>query len=68
MGGTGELPIQKTELAALRPETFVADVVTKPPLTPFLLAAQERGCRIQTGPDMAAGQIEILGRFMGLFS
>jgi shikimate dehydrogenase len=64
MGGTGELPIPESELAGLRAETLVADVVTKPPLTPFLLAAQARGCRIQTGAEMTAGQIGLLGGFM----
>lgn len=64
MGGTGELPIPATQLATLRPDTLVADAVTKPPVTPFLLAAQARGCRVQTGPEMVMGQLEILGRFM----
>lgn len=64
MGGTGELPIPEHSLAGLRPETLVADVVTKPHVTPFLLAAQARGCRIQTGVEMAAGQIGLLAGFM----
>jgi shikimate dehydrogenase len=68
MGDTGELPVPQALLGTLRPGTLVADVVTKPPMTPFLLAAQERGCQVQTGPEMAAGQIGILGRFMSVFS
>jgi shikimate dehydrogenase len=68
MGGTGKLPIPEAQLKTLRPGTLVADVVTKPPLTPFLLAPRECGCRVQTGPEMAAGQIEILGRFLGVFT
>lgn len=68
MGGTGELPIAQTQLETLRPDALVADVVTKPLMTPFLLAAEERGCRVQTGPEMAAGQIEILGKFMGVLT
>jgi shikimate dehydrogenase len=68
MGGTGEFPIPEAQLKTLRSDTLVADVVTKPPLTPFLLAARECGCRVQTGPEMAAGQIEILGKFLGVLT
>jgi shikimate dehydrogenase len=68
MGDTGELSIPETQLATLRPGTLVADVVTKPAMTPLLRAAEARGCRIQTGPEMAAGQIEILGRCMGVLA
>ncbi|MGP8470930.1 shikimate dehydrogenase family protein [Burkholderia sp. PR2] len=32
--------------------TFVCDVVTKPPLTPFIEAARARGCRTVTGTQM----------------
>lgn len=32
--------------------TFVGDVVTKPPLTPFIEAARARGCRTVTGTQM----------------
>ncbi len=64
MGGMGELPILEHSLAGLRPETLVADVVTSPPVTSFLLAAQARGCKIQTGVEMAAGQIGLLAGFM----
>lgn len=64
LGGTGELPIPEHHIAGLRPETLVADVVTKPPVTPFLLAAQARGCRIQAGVEVAAGQIGLLASFM----
>ncbi|WP_175687789.1 shikimate dehydrogenase family protein [Burkholderia anthina] len=34
--------------------TFVGDVVTKPPLTPFIEAARARGCRTVTGTQMFA--------------
>lgn len=43
------LPI---DVSRLRPETFVGDVVTKPPLTPFIEAARARGCRTVTGTQM----------------
>ena len=64
MNDTGELPIPAALSETLRPATLVVDVVTKPPMTPFLLAAQACGCRVQTGPEMVMGQLEILGRFM----
>ncbi len=66
MGGTDELPIPAAQLATLRPGTLVADVVTKPAMTPLLREAEARGCRIQTGSEMAAAQTEILGRCMGV--
>ena len=64
MGGTDELPIPMSLIETLRQDTLVADVVTKPPMTPFLHAARAHGCRVQTGPEMTANQIEILARFL----
>jgi shikimate dehydrogenase len=43
------LPIDVSRLA---PTTFVGDVVTKPPLTPFIEAARARGCPTVTGTQM----------------
>ncbi|SAL10552.1 shikimate 5-dehydrogenase [Caballeronia terrestris] len=43
------LPIDVSRLAAT---TFVGDVVTKPPLTPFIEAARARGCPTVTGTQM----------------
>lgn len=68
MNDTGELPVPLAALATLRPGAHVADVVTQPAMTPFLIEAETRGCTIQTGPEMAAGQIETLGRAMGAFA
>lgn len=49
------------------PETvLVGDVVTSPPITPFLEAAKARGCKIQAGAEMAKGQMELLGQAMGV--
>jgi shikimate dehydrogenase len=45
------LPIDVSRLAAT---TFVGDVVTKPPLTPFIEAARARGCKTVTGTQMFA--------------
>ncbi|SAK72438.1 shikimate 5-dehydrogenase [Caballeronia hypogeia] len=43
------LPIDVSNLPAT---TFVGDVVTKPPLTPFIEAARARGCTTVTGTQM----------------
>jgi shikimate dehydrogenase len=43
------LPIDVSRLNA---STFVGDVVTKPPLTPFIAAARVRGCPTVTGTQM----------------
>jgi shikimate dehydrogenase len=64
MNGTGELPIAPALMQTLRPDSLVADVVTKPPMTPFLLAAQARFCRVQTGPEMTECQIPLLVKFL----
>jgi shikimate dehydrogenase len=53
-------------LDSLQPGTFVADVVTDPEITPWLEGARARGCRIQTGYEMALGQFEWMGRHMGI--
>lgn len=66
MGGTGELPLPVAQLDSLRASTLVADVVTSPEITPLLAAARERGCNIQTGPQMAFAQLGNLGHFMGV--
>jgi shikimate dehydrogenase len=44
-----DLPI---DVSRLKPDTFVGDVVTKPPLTPFIEAARARGCPTVTGTQM----------------
>jgi len=43
------LPIDVSRLPA---SAFVGDVVTKPPLTPFIAAARARGCKTVTGTQM----------------
>jgi shikimate dehydrogenase len=47
------LPI---DAANLDPSAFVADLITKPVITPLLEAARRRGCRVMTGEDMFAVQ------------
>ncbi|AYC32474.1 shikimate dehydrogenase [Pseudomonas cavernae] len=66
MGGTGELPLPAELLDSLQAATLVADVVTSPEITPLLAFARSRGCRIQTGAQMAFAQLGNLGAFMGV--
>ena len=53
-------------VADLRSGIVVADVVTKPAMTPFLLRALEHGCTIQTGHDMADAQLSFQMEHFGL--
>ena len=66
MGDTGELPLPAPVLETLQAHTLVADVVTRPEITPLLAFAQRLGCRVQTGPEMAYAQVGNLGHFMGV--
>lgn len=52
----------------LAPETLVVDVILKPRISPFLEAAQARGCRTQAGYRMLEGQAEAVARFFGVIS
>jgi len=44
---------------------WVGDVVLSPDMTPFLIAAQARGCRVQVGADMLFEQIPAYLEFFG---
>jgi shikimate dehydrogenase len=56
------LPVDVSRIA---PEAFVGEVVMTQEITPFLRAAQERGCRIQVGKDMLFEQIPAYLEFFG---
>ena len=56
------LPIDMSRVA---PTTFVGEVVMKTAVTPFLRAAQERGCKTQVGTDMLFEQIPAYLEFFG---
>ncbi|MFG2517554.1 shikimate dehydrogenase family protein [Streptomyces sp. NPDC048527] len=56
------LPVDVDRIA---PDSFVVDVVNKTDVTPFLRAAQERGCTIQGGTDMLFEMIPPLLNFFG---
>ncbi len=47
------LPVDAARLA---PSAFVADLITRPVMTPLLEAARRRGCTVVTGEDMFAVQ------------
>jgi shikimate dehydrogenase len=57
MNPADPLPFQVENLVA---QTFVADVVTSPEVTPLLAEARRRGCATQVGTAMVAGQIDLL--------
>jgi shikimate dehydrogenase len=54
------------DVSRLAPETYVGEVVMSEELTPFLKAAQARGCRYQVGTDMLYEQIPAYLEFFGL--
>ena len=53
------------DMSRLDPGTFVGEVVMKQAITPFLAAAQERGCEVQVGTDMLFEQIPAYLEFFG---
>ena len=53
------------DVARIAPSTFVGEVVMKTEITPFLAAAQARGCAIQVGTDMLFEQIPAYLEFFG---
>jgi shikimate dehydrogenase len=55
------LPVEAARIAS---GVVVADLVTKPAVTPLLVAARERGAQIVTGEDMFAPQAGILADFL----
>ena len=64
----GHMPLSKAAQAlldTLDSATHVADVVTAPVMTPLLTFAAARGCRVQTGPEMALAQMTLMGQFIG---
>ena len=64
----GHLPLSKAAQAlldTLDSTTHVADVVTAPVMTPLLTFAAARGCKVQTGPEMALAQMRLMGQFIG---
>jgi shikimate dehydrogenase len=55
------------DVARLPPGCIVADVITKPEMTPLLAEAQRRGHPVRTGIDMADAQLEFQLRHLHLW-
>lgn len=55
------MPVDITRLSS---QSFVGDVVLTQEITPFLQAALDKGCRIQTGSDML---IEMIPEYLAFF-
>jgi shikimate dehydrogenase len=53
------------DVSRLESSTFVGEVVMKTEVTPFLAAAQARGCRVQVGTDMLFEMIPAYLEFFG---
>jgi shikimate dehydrogenase len=62
MNACDPLPMEVERLSA---STFVGEVVMKQEMTPFLRAAQAKGCAIQIGVDMLFEQIPAYLEFFG---
>lgn len=56
------LPIDVSRISS---DTFVGEVVMRTEMTAFLLAAQNRGCRVQVGSDMLFEQIPAYLEYFG---
>lgn len=62
MNADDPLPMDVSRLA---PHTFAGEVVMKTEMTPFLAAAQARGCPVQVGTDMLFEMIPAYLEFFG---
>ena len=63
--GTHEEDPLPVDVDRLERGMWVGDVVLSPEMTPFLIAAQSRGCRVQVGADMLFEQIPTYLEFFG---
>jgi shikimate dehydrogenase len=61
MSAGDPLPVDATRL---EPSAFVADLVTRPAMTPLLKAARGRGCKVLTGEDMFAAHAGTMADFL----
>ncbi len=62
MNGDPNLP---APLDGIPAGALVADVVTDPEMTPWLTAAKAKGCIVQLGREMVAGQFEAMVKHFG---
>lgn len=54
------------DIALLRPELLVVDIIMKPEVTPLLAAARARGCRTVGGKTMLDNQASAVAGFFGM--
>jgi shikimate dehydrogenase len=64
MGAHDDDPMP-VDVDRIEPGAWVGEVVMTPEMTPFLIAAQARGCRVQVGTDMLFEQIPIYLEYFG---
>jgi len=57
------LPFPETDMGS---GMLAVDVVLHETLTPYLAAAQAKGCAVQTGQAMLEGQVREIARFLGV--
>lgn len=58
------LPCDVDRLSA---DQLVAEIIMQPVETPILVAAKQRGCRVHYGRHMIEAQIDLAGKFTGLW-
>ncbi len=54
------------DIDQLQAEQIVAEIIMKPVMTPLLLAAEARGCRVCLGAPMLDCQLALMAEFMGV--
>lgn len=54
------------DVSALQPSQIVAEIIMAPEMTPLLVAAKEKGCRIHLGRPMLDAQLALMTAYMGL--
>jgi shikimate dehydrogenase len=54
------------DFAKLNPQMTVSEIIMSPEMTPLLVAAQQRGCRISLGKTMLANQVKRLEALLKL--
>lgn len=57
---------QPLDMEKLQAHQIVAEIIMKPVMTPLLLAAEARGCRICLGAPMLDCQLTLMAEFMGI--
>jgi shikimate dehydrogenase len=53
------------DIDQLNPSTIACDVISKPVMSKYLLAAERRGCTVVTGKDLFEGQAIAMAEFFG---